>query len=810
MDLWPHQERVFQLLKLGKNVILQAPTGSGKTRAALYPFLYSLDKYDASNPLSLPGKCIYSVPMRVLAKQFYHEYREIIDRYSLKYSLNIPHAIQTGEQSDDPKLEANLVFATIDQTLSSFLLAPYSLPHRHANLNTAAVMASYLVFDEFHLYDPDSMLPTTLHMLRMLKGITPFVLMTATFSADMLDELADLLDAEVVPGNAAEREQLQNLESQQKIRRYHVADQPLSAEAVLHRHHRRSLVICNTVDRARQLYEDLHRLNSPNTELLLLHSRFLPEDRSTTEDTIRTVFGKNHRDGSYIAVATQAIEVGVDMTSTALHTELAPANAILQRAGRCARYPTDEGDVYIYPYSLENGEPIDLLEDIAPYMSQKTEFALTLAQFQERHGCEIRFSDEQEIITAVHGARDRQIIEGIRASEYAYRRDMFSVMRGEGLVHPANLVRNVVQQQVTVHDDPDLLLESPFDVPSFGLHPGTLQGHIQTWLDVYNASDGIPWAVKWLKEEPDPDQSNRSNYRWIEVRTSAKEVIGARLIVVHPKLATYDPKLGFLTDRGGVWRAKLTEKKQRYSNDGRRYRLETYEEHIGHVYQAAFAHNGYWHEMADLAQRLEQVSGWKAGSIRKAAELAVLLHDVGKLSETWQGWARNYQKAVSEYEGDSSLLPEPGEAYAHTTVDGDKYREIERTTRPKRPWHSVEGALAVDPMLSEGLNPALATAVYSAIARHHAPFTFDNQPFELIADAEQHINMTLAVHGYEHLSIELSGRGRKSEDLRGEYVINLNDDPADNDAKCFQVYLLIARVLRLSDQLGTKRGSQGA
>ena len=342
-DLWPHQMRVFELLMAGRNVILRTPTGSGKTRAALYPFLVSLDPVANAYYGKLPLKCIYSVPMRILAKQFFHEYNAIVNRYNLRYGLSITRSIQTGEQPDDPRFEADLIFATIDQVLSSFLVAPYSLSKSQANLNAGAIMSSYLVFDEFHLFDPVSTLPTTLQMLNLLKGVTPFVLMTATFSQAMLNALASQLDAVIVPhpDDAAAQSAILNLPSQRKVRRYHTIDESMDADAIVGMHRDRTLVICNTVDRARYVYEQLiDRVKGSDTRVLLLHSRFLPEDRAQTEDSIRHHFGKEWQatGGSFIVVSTQAIEVGLDITSSILHTELAPANAIIQRAGRCARY----------------------------------------------------------------------------------------------------------------------------------------------------------------------------------------------------------------------------------------------------------------------------------------------------------------------------------------------------------------------------------------------------------------------------------------------------------------------------------------
>ena len=90
LDMWgfppyPFQERVAEILLAGRNVILQAPTGSGKTMAALYPFLHH-----RAHGESFPAKCLYSVPMRVLANQFVAEFRDRVSHACVE--------IQVGQQ----------------------------------------------------------------------------------------------------------------------------------------------------------------------------------------------------------------------------------------------------------------------------------------------------------------------------------------------------------------------------------------------------------------------------------------------------------------------------------------------------------------------------------------------------------------------------------------------------------------------------------------------------------------------------------------------------------------------------------------
>jgi CRISPR-associated endonuclease/helicase Cas3 len=793
MSLWAHQQRVFEQLQQGHNVILQAPTGSGKTRAALYPFLTGMD-YQSDLHNKFPRKCIYSVPMRVLAKQFKLEYEQAVIAYNRSYGLNISTSIQTGEQPEDREFASNLIFATIDQTLSSFLVNPYSLPRRKANLNAAAVLASYLVFDEFHLYDPDSTLPTTLHMLQLLKGLTPFVLMTATFSGTMLEELADLLDAAIVPGTPEEQNAILSLESQQKTRRYQVSEQPLSAETVLRHHVGRSLVICNTVDRARALYQAITDQKAADTEVLLLHSRLLKPDRERVEDTIRARFARGVNDGSLIVVSTQAIEVGLDITSKALHTELAPANAIVQRAGRCARYAGEIGDVYIYGAAQVDDEVVDLTENVMPYKSQAEQFAETLRQFRERNACTFDFAAEQAVISAVHGPRDRILLDKLQMGSYDHRRTMFSVMRGDD--DPQHLVRTVLQQQVTIHANPDALLEAPFDAPSFGVHPGTLKGYVKRWIERGGELD-IENPVMYLwqsKAEEASNQSNKSEYKWEQVPTP-ETARGAPLIVVHPLLATYDSLLGFLPDDSGQWEAELPKREERQVDNQPRYRLETYEAHINHVYRAF---TELWPEMEYAARQLEQAFGWEQGSVRRAAELAVLLHDVGKLSIGWQAWVRKYQASIGESVAENQV-------YAHTDLRTPEHREAERHAG-KRPWHAVEGAIAVSPILADNLgedNP-LVYAIFSAICRHHAAYSDSNQKFKLVKNAAQFVKLAARL---PEIPTNLAGlRDMIKQDAGAAKIIA---EPEAESWPTYLAYLVLVRVLRRADQLGTARGAKG-
>ncbi len=93
-----------------------------------------------------------------------------------------------------------------------------------------------------------------------------------------------------------------------------------------------TLVVLNTVERAKAMYDALAKLRTKAAlaKLLLVHSRFRPAER---EQLNRELQEKGAAAADRIIVATQVVEAGVDISARTLITELAPWASIVQRVG---------------------------------------------------------------------------------------------------------------------------------------------------------------------------------------------------------------------------------------------------------------------------------------------------------------------------------------------------------------------------------------------------------------------------------------------------------------------------------------------
>ena len=98
----------------------------------------------------------------------------------------------------------------------------------------------------------------------------------------------------------------------------------------------RTLIICNTVDRAVAVHALLAAEKPDGCDLLLLHSRFRPPERREQMKRLKATDLATFPKGQ-IVVSTQVIEAGVDVSSGILCSEIAPLSSLVQRLGRLNR-----------------------------------------------------------------------------------------------------------------------------------------------------------------------------------------------------------------------------------------------------------------------------------------------------------------------------------------------------------------------------------------------------------------------------------------------------------------------------------------
>ncbi len=832
MGLYPYQEKVKTLLHGGYPVVLQAPTGSGKTRAALAPFVEAFFDFP---PERFPRQCLYAVPMRVLASQFEREYRRLAESYERRFGRRLDVRIQTGERPEDPEFSGDLVFATLDQVLSSALGVPYSLPEGQANINVGAVLGSYLVFDEFHLFPPQA-IQATLQLLRLFGRFVPFILMTATFSETMLCEIALLLGAEpvLVPPEEVAQIETEQGKRPRRARRFFWQDKVLSADDVLVTHDRRSLAVCNTVERALALYQALvergcrpvpvmhpdltplydrlrqttapeerrrlldeavKRLQAAMADapedtnwVMLLHSRFERPHRQVKEAFLQAECGPQGGEiPRLLIVATQVVEVGLDITGQALHTELAPAASVIQRAGRCARYPGEQGEVHVYALPLrDDGRP-----HYAPYSSDEEETVCqrTGEALRQRSGQVLDFADEQAMVNEAHREADQKVLREMRDSEgRIWELIQSGLIQGEAAIRP-ELIRQVDSRTLIVYDAPDgLTEESPFRYEGFSLWHGSLRGAVKTLLE-HAETQGLPWALRYpvvRREEGrrwDEEESRAPVvYQWLDV-TDAKEISCSLLFAVHPALVSYDAAQGFRLGVPGDGQYRSPKARRLSALKDYTYSLESYVQHV-EAMKRAFE-DRFRDRLAWVAAR----SG-KTASLEKAVRLTLALHDVGKLQGKWQEWAKNYQKRVAG--------KEPPFLVAHTLSETKEHREIARRIRPQRPRHAGEGAFAAAHILWEALDRDhdLYRAAVTAIARHHSPSLNEAAPYRLHPEAQKTVAEALAAVGGEDW--RAWARWLMTQNDTPNLERRLLPPPPPWDP--WLLYFVLVRILRLCDR----------
>lgn len=374
-DPYPYQQELAQAPALPE--VLYAPTGAGKTAAAILGWLWRRRYHpDPEVRSATPRRLLYCLPVRVLVKQTRDNAQLWLQRLGLEGEVGL-YLLMGGARDDEwllyPEQEAVIV-GTQDMLLSRALNRGYGLSRFRWPAAFGLASSDCLwVVDEVQLMGPGLATTAQLDALRRRLGTAGpahTLWMSATLAPDWLATVDRPPPATILQMGAADRDHPDlgaRLTADKRLYRADVGSvkgkaYPRRLAKWILRQHRQgtlTLVILNTVDRAQAVYRELGRLvRDGGPDLLLLHSRFRARERDQVLvnlglRVLRPLLHSRPRvrerrqakerlqadmpAAGRILVSTQVVEAGVDLSAHTLVTELAPWPSLVQRFGRCNR-----------------------------------------------------------------------------------------------------------------------------------------------------------------------------------------------------------------------------------------------------------------------------------------------------------------------------------------------------------------------------------------------------------------------------------------------------------------------------------------
>ena len=179
-ELYPPQEESIKAGLLdGKNILVSAPTASGKTLIAILAMINFLSKNK--------GKVVYLCPLRALAAEKFSEFKKL---EKIDFGRKIKVQISTGDfESKDKNLGESDILILTNEKMDSII--------RHGSEWVDDV--GLVIADEIHLIGDDDRGPAleiTLTKLKLLETHPQILALSATITN--ADELAQWLDSELV------------------------------------------------------------------------------------------------------------------------------------------------------------------------------------------------------------------------------------------------------------------------------------------------------------------------------------------------------------------------------------------------------------------------------------------------------------------------------------------------------------------------------------------------------------------------------------------------------------------------------------
>ncbi|SMO56938.1 CRISPR-associated helicase Cas3' [Gracilimonas mengyeensis] len=348
-----------------QEIILRAPTGSGKTDAAL---LWAKEQIENG----FADRLVIAMPTRFTSTSLDLDISKDISATGLYHSSAWYARYKKAGNNEGVKdiIEAArllLMPATVT-TIDHLLMALTGTREDHHSI-FFSLMHSCVVIDEADFYDEfiQANITKLLEVLRVFDIRVMIMSATVPESAKDLYGIQNVIDpytSKQAKKNSKAREEANRKRCRIKIEGNieNLEDIEGVLLSILEEPIPRAIIYANTVNRALKY---LDWFKGKGISPILYHSRFTEYDKKRIEGDLIDALGKKaweSNDASGVAILTQIGEMSLNISAPFMISDLCPMDRLTQRVGRLSRFegmatgdvhiitPTKDGAVYSAPY----------------------------------------------------------------------------------------------------------------------------------------------------------------------------------------------------------------------------------------------------------------------------------------------------------------------------------------------------------------------------------------------------------------------------------------------------------------------------
>jgi CRISPR-associated endonuclease/helicase Cas3 len=345
IDILPFSKlRDFQkdLSVTKESVLVEIPTGEGKTEGSLL--------WAVNNLFNQNSKIIYTLPTQTTSNKLYERIQNLFDKdecglihSSAKIYLEKEYEKENGEVDEQFKSDFLLnksfnkpiTISTIDSLLKYFINIG------RFNIVTKNFLNSVIIIDEVHSYDL-KLMGFLKRFLEICKSLDIKVCLMSASIPNKIKELLNIQNYRLIT-----EKKLFLKKANEIIKKEEFLDDDLERIIENFKSGKNILVIKNTISSAVNTYKALKEFGLSNDDILLYHSTFKKKDRVKKE---KLIFEKLNSNKPFILVATQVVEISLDIDFDVMFSDNAPIDALIQRFGRVNRKKVQnkKGEIFIY------------------------------------------------------------------------------------------------------------------------------------------------------------------------------------------------------------------------------------------------------------------------------------------------------------------------------------------------------------------------------------------------------------------------------------------------------------------------------